>query len=294
MAEKLTVTAKNIAWTDHESSRPAEATREQVADLQARLGYRFGNLWLLRLALVHSSAAPTTHNGILAWVGDAALYLVLSEEVGGKLGYVPIGQLRCAGDACLLARAGARVGWGRPQRCWAGRGPAWRAPPPRPPHAARQLVDAPPPLLPLAHPPAHPDRARSEVRKTLIGRAMCEQYATKLGLAQHLVLGKSYRSERPPCRRRRCCSCCMRQGAPAAAAVGAALLPSLPTPRLPLVRDGLARAAARMRAQVGGSRLHARGHARLVTTRLPPCPPLQPSTARPAATWWRRCLRRSW
>lgn len=108
MAEKLTQTAKNIAWTDHESSRPAEATKEQVAALQARLGYRFSNLWLLRLALVHSSAAPSTHNGILAWVGDAALYLVLSEEVGAKLGYVPIGQLRCA-----LTRA-----WGSDGHGW--------------------------------------------------------------------------------------------------------------------------------------------------------------------------------
>jgi hypothetical protein len=31
------------------------------------------------------------------------------------------------------------------------------------------------------------------VRKTLIGRTMCERYACHLGLAEHLVVGKSVR-----------------------------------------------------------------------------------------------------
>ncbi len=37
----------------------------------------------------------------------------------------------------------------------------------------------------------------SEVRKTLIGRAMCDRYARYLGLAPYLVLGKSVRREWP-------------------------------------------------------------------------------------------------
>lgn len=100
LAEKLTQTAKNIVWNDLPADQPTEASREQVQALQAALGYRFNNLWLLRLALIHSSAASTTHNGIMAWIGDAALYLVVAEEVAAKLGYVPIGKLRC--DQCRL------------------------------------------------------------------------------------------------------------------------------------------------------------------------------------------------
>lgn len=47
-----------------------------------------------RLALIHSSAASKTNNSVLAWVGDAALYLIAAEEVAGALGYVPVGTLR--------------------------------------------------------------------------------------------------------------------------------------------------------------------------------------------------------
>jgi hypothetical protein len=35
----------------------------------------------------------------------------------------------------------------------------------------------------------------SEVRKTLIGRVMCERYAKYLGLEKYLVMGKSVRGE---------------------------------------------------------------------------------------------------
>ena len=35
----------------------------------------------------------------------------------------------------------------------------------------------------------------SEVRKTLIGRVMCERYAKHLGLEKYLVMGKSVRGE---------------------------------------------------------------------------------------------------
>jgi hypothetical protein len=108
LVEKLVQTAKDIKWGDLPAERPQEATKQQIDELQHRLGYRFKNLYLLRLALVHSSAAPTTHNGIMAWIGDAAMYVILSEEVAGALGYMPIGVLRCvcktaAGWCCSTA-----------------------------------------------------------------------------------------------------------------------------------------------------------------------------------------------
>lgn len=49
------------------------------------------------------------------------------------------------------------------------------------------------PLLAPAPAPAPSLCSCSEVRKTLIGRAMCERYASHLGLGQHLVVGKSVR-----------------------------------------------------------------------------------------------------
>lgn len=100
LAEKLTHTAKNIVWGDLRHERPQEASKERIHELQERLGYRFSNLYLLRLALIHSSAAPTTHNSIMAWIGDAAMYLVVAEEVAAALGYAPIGQLRCGSGGC--------------------------------------------------------------------------------------------------------------------------------------------------------------------------------------------------
>lgn len=48
LAEKLTETARNIVWLDPEKDRPQEASKEQIAALQERLGYRWRNLYLLR------------------------------------------------------------------------------------------------------------------------------------------------------------------------------------------------------------------------------------------------------
>lgn len=52
----------------------------------------------------------------------------------------------------------------------------------------------PAPWLSLPHPHPRFLPLRSEVRKTLIGRAMCERYAAHFGLSEYLVMGKSYRS----------------------------------------------------------------------------------------------------
>jgi ribonuclease-3 len=60
-----------------------------LAELQARLGYRFRDESLLQLALTHPSIAheqnvPTPHNQRLEFLGDAVLGLVLSSELYKK------------------------------------------------------------------------------------------------------------------------------------------------------------------------------------------------------------------
>lgn len=37
---------------------------------------------------------PRRCNNIMAWVGDAAMYTLVTEEVGAKLGYIAVGTLR--------------------------------------------------------------------------------------------------------------------------------------------------------------------------------------------------------
>ena len=145
-------------------------------------------------------ALPRRCNNILAWVGDAALLITMTEEVGAKLGYMPVGTLRCAGGYGVAAAAAAAVHAPLPQvppatgrqarssgrrllqRCCGLPRGGWRLGTPLPGSNATQRCRCPPP-------PA----CRSEVRKTLIGRAMCERYAAHLGLPDYLVLGKGYR-----------------------------------------------------------------------------------------------------
>ena len=59
------------------------------ADLQNRIGFRFRDENLLRLALTHpsvahESATPSAHNQRLEFLGDAILGLVLARELYGK------------------------------------------------------------------------------------------------------------------------------------------------------------------------------------------------------------------
>lgn len=66
-------------------TRRPPPTPERLAALQARLGYTFQERSLLDLALTHrSAAAPNSDN--LAWVGDAALELVLTEQLAAAAG----------------------------------------------------------------------------------------------------------------------------------------------------------------------------------------------------------------
>jgi ribonuclease-3 len=60
-----------------------------LADLQTRLGYKFRDEMLLRLALTHPSVAhesgePTAHNQRLEFLGDAVLQLILTHELYEK------------------------------------------------------------------------------------------------------------------------------------------------------------------------------------------------------------------
>jgi ribonuclease-3 len=71
--------------------------RARVADLQRRLGHQFHDLALLERALTHASYAnehpPPDHNEGLAFVGDAALGLVVAERLFGEAPAAPVGEL---------------------------------------------------------------------------------------------------------------------------------------------------------------------------------------------------------
>jgi ribonuclease-3 len=69
----------------------------RLADLEARLGHRFGDPARLARALTHTSYAnehpPTEHQEPLALVGDAALGLVVAEHCFGRDPGAPVGVL---------------------------------------------------------------------------------------------------------------------------------------------------------------------------------------------------------
>jgi len=68
-----------------------------VAELERRLGHRFRDSELLVRALTHASYAnehpPLGHNEALAFVGDAALALVVAERLVGEDPTAPVGVL---------------------------------------------------------------------------------------------------------------------------------------------------------------------------------------------------------
>lgn len=92
-----------------------------LADLQERLGYRFRNESLLRLALTHPSIAheapgATPHNQRLEFLGDAVLGLVLTRELYEKFpdfGEGPLTKARAQlVNRRTLAGEAARLGLG--------------------------------------------------------------------------------------------------------------------------------------------------------------------------------------
>lgn len=63
--------------------------------------YTFHNQWMLRLALVHSSAfpvpgAPCSSGISLAWIGDAALNLIVTEQLMAAYCSASMGEMSAA------------------------------------------------------------------------------------------------------------------------------------------------------------------------------------------------------
>jgi len=71
--------------------------RARLAELEQRLAYRFRDPELLTRALTHASYAnehpPLVHNEALAFVGDAAMGLVVAERVRADDPTAPVGIL---------------------------------------------------------------------------------------------------------------------------------------------------------------------------------------------------------
>jgi ribonuclease III len=83
-----------------------------VADLERRLGYRFRDHALLERAFTHASYAhehpPTEHSEALAFVGDAALGLVVAERLFADSPRAPVGELTPRRAAIVSGAALAR------------------------------------------------------------------------------------------------------------------------------------------------------------------------------------------
>ncbi|KAK9813584.1 hypothetical protein WJX73_008665 [Symbiochloris irregularis] len=77
----------------------------QLDDLQQKLRHWFTNPMLLKLSLVHTSAS-TAGNHNLAWVGDAAMHLIVSEQLCARYfdANINIGDLTIA-RAQLISRS---------------------------------------------------------------------------------------------------------------------------------------------------------------------------------------------
>lgn len=87
--------------------------------------YTFHNQWMLRLALVHTSAfpvpgAPCSSGISLAWMGDAALNLIVSEQLMAAYCSASMGELSAARSR-LVSREMCRR-WGSASLPVSGRG----------------------------------------------------------------------------------------------------------------------------------------------------------------------------
>ncbi|KAL6766886.1 hypothetical protein ACKKBG_A37760 [Auxenochlorella protothecoides x Auxenochlorella symbiontica] len=105
---KVSLVARAITFTDVALEPPREPTPKEYETLQGKLGYTFKNRYLLRLSLTQQCAAAATNNRTLAWLGDAVLQLVLTEQVlgavQGSLTATPLGVLDRL-RATLVSRA---------------------------------------------------------------------------------------------------------------------------------------------------------------------------------------------
>ncbi|KAK9829952.1 hypothetical protein WJX72_008842 [[Myrmecia] bisecta] len=82
-------------------------TAAELDKLQSKLGHNFENSWLLRLAFMHSSAAQqvpnSPSNNSLAWMGDSALQLIVTEQLSAAFSATSLGDLTTA-RAGLVSR----------------------------------------------------------------------------------------------------------------------------------------------------------------------------------------------
>src|SRR5438552_12064071 len=99
----------------------SSAVASRLADLEGRLGYKFREPELLKLALTHPSVVhevpgPTPHNQRLEFLGDSVLSLVLTQELYEKFTNVSEGPLTKARAQMVnrrtLADQAQRVGLG--------------------------------------------------------------------------------------------------------------------------------------------------------------------------------------
>ena len=100
----------------------SSAVASRLADLEGRLGYKFREPQLLKLALTHPSVVhevpgPTPHNQRLEFLGDAVLSLVLTQELYEKFLNVSEGPLTKARAKLVnrrtLAEHGRHLGLGK-------------------------------------------------------------------------------------------------------------------------------------------------------------------------------------
>jgi len=84
MKQQFLAAAARVGYLNPPEHRKKDPTDDQLDELEQKLGYKFSERSLLRLALVHSSAGVPS-NWALAWLGDAALQLIVSEQLVGLM-----------------------------------------------------------------------------------------------------------------------------------------------------------------------------------------------------------------
>ncbi|CAL5221481.1 g3681 [Coccomyxa viridis] len=88
-------------YSDKKQQGSTLPSKERLEEVEKIIGYTFHNQWMLRLALVHSSAfpvpgAPCSSGISLAWMGDAALNLIVSEQLMAAYCSASMGELTAA------------------------------------------------------------------------------------------------------------------------------------------------------------------------------------------------------
>ena len=97
------------AFLEDAAAFEAACSTSALAAFTARLGHKFTRLWLLRAALTHASfraeVTPSDAQSLLAWIGDATLQCVASEELVTRYGPAATGGSGKTQAALSPARA---------------------------------------------------------------------------------------------------------------------------------------------------------------------------------------------